>query len=105
VAHGESVKLQSERQAISLDAKVLERYAGTYQLSPSINIVITLEGNQLSERLGNQPTLPIFPESETQFFLKAVDAQIEFVRDNGGAVTHMILHQGGRDQKATREQK
>jgi hypothetical protein len=52
--------------------------------------------------LGGQATFPIFPESETMFFLKVVDAQIEFVKDAGGAVTALILHQGGRDQKAPR---
>jgi len=36
------------------------------------------------------------------FFLKVVDAQIEFFKDTGGAVTHLVLHQGGRDQKAPR---
>ena len=36
------------------------------------------------------------------FFLKIVDAQIEFVKDSTGAVTQLVLHQGGRDQKAPR---
>jgi Tfp pilus assembly protein PilF len=36
------------------------------------------------------------------FFLKVVDAQIEFVKDASGAVTALVLHQGGRDQKAPR---
>jgi Tfp pilus assembly protein PilF len=31
-----------------------------------------------------------------------VDAQIEFVKDASGAVTALVLHQGGRDQKAPR---
>jgi hypothetical protein len=41
----------------------------------------------------------LFPESETKFFLKVVDAQVSFVKDDQGAVTHLILHQGG-EQKA-----
>jgi len=32
-----------------------------------------------------------------------VDAQVEFFRDEKGAVTHMVLHQGGRDAKAPRK--
>jgi hypothetical protein len=65
-------------------------------------MLIALDGNQLSEKLGPQPMFPSFPESETMFFLKVVDAQIEFEKDASGAVTDLILHQGGRDQKAPR---
>jgi CubicO group peptidase (beta-lactamase class C family) len=102
VAHGEPVKLPTERKEATVDPKVLARYVGTYELMAGTDMLITLEGNQLSEKLGGQATFPIFPESETMFFLKVVDAQIEFVKDAGGAVTALILHQGGRDQKAPR---
>ena len=91
VAHGDAVKLPAEHEAIRVDPKVLARYVGTYELMPGANIVITLEGDQLSEKLAGQPTLPIFPESQTVFFLKVVDAQIEFVSGAEGAVTHLIL--------------
>jgi CubicO group peptidase (beta-lactamase class C family) len=102
VVHGEPVKLSAERKEIIVDTKVLAAYVGTYDLEPSAKMVITLEGNQLSAKLGEQPAFPIFPESESSFFLKVVDAQIEFVKDAGGAVTGLILHQGGRDMKAAR---
>jgi CubicO group peptidase (beta-lactamase class C family) len=102
VVHGEPVKLQTERKEITLDPKILARYVGTYEFMAGMNMLITLEGNQLSTKLGGQPTIPIFPESETMFFPKVVDAEIEFVKDSSGAVTHLILHQGGHDQKAPR---
>jgi CubicO group peptidase (beta-lactamase class C family) len=102
LAHGEAVKLPAEHKQIAVDPKVLARYVGTYELAPGAKMLITLEGNQLSEKLGAQETFPIFPESETMFFLKVVDAQIEFVKDGSGAVTDLILHQGGQDRKAPR---
>jgi CubicO group peptidase (beta-lactamase class C family) len=102
VAHGEAVKLQTEHRQITVDPKVLARYVGTYQLTADAKMLITLDGDQLSEKLGGQQTFPIFPESETMFFLKVVEAQIEFERDSSGKVTDLILHQGGRDQKAPR---
>jgi len=101
VVHGEPVKLNAELKEITLDPKVLAPYVGTYELMPGVNMLITLNGNRLSEKLATQPSFPIFPESEALFFLKVVDAQIEFVND-GGKVTALILHQGGRDQKARR---
>jgi CubicO group peptidase (beta-lactamase class C family) len=102
VVHGEAVKLPNERKEITLDPKVLVRYVGTYELAAGTNMLITLEGDQLSEKLGEQQTFPIFPESETKFFPKVVDAEIEFEKDSSGKVTDLVLHQGGRDQKAAR---
>lgn len=102
VALGEKVVLPSERKSITLPPDVLKQYAGTYEFARGINMVVTLEGDQLSSKLGAQPPMPILPESQTMFFSKAVDAEIEFVKDSQGAVTALILHQGGRDQKAPR---
>src|SRR5258708_2990669 len=103
VAHGDAVKLPSERKEITLDSKVLSRYVGAYQLNPGANMLITLEGNQLVSKLGNQAPVPIFPESETMFFLRVVDAQLEFPRDEGqGKASQLILHQNGRDMTAKR---
>ena len=102
IAHGETVKLQSERKEITLDPKVLARYVGAYQMAPGVNMLVTLEDNQLFSKLGNQGALPIFPESETMFFYKAVDAQIEFPKDGQEKASQLTLHQNGRDQVAKR---
>lgn len=50
-------------------------------------------------QLTGQGKLPIFAQSETMFFLKVVDAQLEFAAD----ASSVVLHQGGRSQKAIRQ--
>jgi hypothetical protein len=50
-----------------------------------------------------QHKLPLYPESETKFFLKVVDAQVDFVKNDKGEVTGLVLHQGGRDMKAAKK--
>jgi CubicO group peptidase (beta-lactamase class C family) len=47
LAHGETVTLPRERKEITLDARVLSRYVGVYQLTPAVNMLITLDNNQL----------------------------------------------------------
>jgi len=97
LCHGEAVTLTSERKEITLDPKTLSRYTGAYQLGPA-PMLITVENQQLFSKLGNQPAVPIFPESPTRFFLKVVDAQLEFSKDdNQGRPTQLTLHQDGRD--------
>ena len=97
------MKLPSERKEITLDSKTLSRYVGAYQMVSGANMVIALDGNQLSSKLGPQRPIPIFPESQTMFFPKAVDAELEFAKnDDQGRPTELILHQNGRDMAGKR---
>ena len=51
----------------------------------------------------DEPKSPVFPESETKFFLKVADAELEFVSDDKGAVGYLVLHQNGNDSKGIRK--
>lgn len=102
VAHGEEIQLTSERREVTLELAQLEEYVGTYQLAPQVTLSVTLDGEQLMTQLSGQRKLRVFPESEDSFFLKVVDAQLEFVRGDDGAVSSVILHQNGRHQNAPR---
>jgi len=84
-------------KAIILSSAALQRFAGRYQLTPTLAISIRRRGDQLYEQETAQSALPIYPYGPTSFFLKAVDAQISFVADKQGRVNGMILHQGGMD--------
>ena len=79
------------RTAIAVDSSVLERYVGEYELVPAFHIVVTHEGAGLSIQATGQPKFSIYAESETEFFLKVVDAQITFGQNQ------LILHQNGQN--------
>jgi len=91
------------RTAVKVDRSVLGRYAGTYELAPTFSITFTLEGDQLMTQATNQPKFPVYAESETKFFLTVVDAEVEFISDDKGNVTYMMLHQNGHDAKGVRK--
>ncbi len=82
---------------VSVDPKVYDSYVGEYEVSPSFTVKIFKEGEKLITQATGQPAFEIFPESEDKFFLKVVDARLTFKRDDKGAVTGLIIHQGGRD--------
>jgi CubicO group peptidase (beta-lactamase class C family) len=90
------------RTAIEVDRKLLEEYAGKYMLNPQFIITFTVEDGRFYTQATNQPKFEVFAESETDFFLMVVDAQVTFVRGDDGKVSHLILHQGGQDQKAVK---
>jgi CubicO group peptidase (beta-lactamase class C family) len=103
VALGEKVVLPTERKEITLSPEILKQYVGTYELTPNFSLAITLENGQLVSQGTNQGKAPMFAESVTMFFLKLVDAQIEFVKNEKGEVTNLVLHQNGRDVKGVRK--
>jgi CubicO group peptidase (beta-lactamase class C family) len=86
--------------AIEIDSAVLKAYEGEYELAPGFVLAVTLEGNRLMTQATGQGKVEIFASSPTEFFLKVVNAQITFVKDASGAVTGLVLHQGGRDMPA-----
>jgi CubicO group peptidase (beta-lactamase class C family) len=87
---------------ITLEPKTFDRYTGAYQFTPAITLTFTRDGAQMFAQLTNQPKFEIFAESEKDFFLKVVDAQISFETGEDGRATAAMLHQNGRDQKAKR---
>jgi len=92
-----------ERNEIELPADVLQRYVGTYPLSPEFIITISVQDGGLWAQATAQPKFPIFPESETEFFFKVVDAQISFDVDDDGVAQGLVLHQGGADMPARKQ--
>ena len=95
VMHGEKVVLTSERKEIQVSKDVLEAYTGSYEVSGSVDMVVTMESGHLFAQLGKQPKFPIFAESQTTFFFRVVDAQLDFSKDASGKVTGVTLHQNG----------
>jgi D-alanyl-D-alanine-carboxypeptidase/D-alanyl-D-alanine-endopeptidase len=91
-----------ERKELVLDAKLLDRYVGRYRLTPNFIITVIRDDDRLFAQATNQHALRIYPESDRQFFYRAVDAQITFVPDGDGPAASLILHQNGRDRLAPR---
>jgi serine-type D-Ala-D-Ala carboxypeptidase/endopeptidase len=86
-----------QHTAIELKAGVMDRYVGTFQLAPQFSLEVTLRDGALYVHPTGQATLRLWPETEVDFFLKEVDAQVTFVRDADGVVTGVVLHQNGQN--------
>ena len=95
-------QIPAERTTVTVKPEILASYVGQYQITPQFVLTVTLEDGNLMTQATGQGKLQVYPESETKFFLKVVDAQLTFARDEAGNVTHVTLHQNGRDQKATK---
>jgi D-alanyl-D-alanine-carboxypeptidase/D-alanyl-D-alanine-endopeptidase len=91
------IKIQAakERKEVAVDPKLFDGYVGQYQLAPNFILTVTREGNHLFVQATGQGKAEIFPESERDYFLKIVDAQVTFQTDAHGRATELVLHQNG----------
>jgi uncharacterized pyridoxamine 5'-phosphate oxidase family protein len=85
-----------------VDPQLMEKYVGRYQLAPAAIITMTREDGRLFTQLTGQPKIEVFAETDKDFFLKVVDAQLTFETDASGKATAVVLHQNGFDQRAKR---
>lgn len=102
--------IPSERTAVKIDTKVYDDYVGQYE-SAIFDFEVVKDGERLmavpKERTTTRtsqgrPPGELFPESDAEFFLKGRDAQVIFMRNRKGEVTHAIMRINGADIRAMR---
>jgi CubicO group peptidase (beta-lactamase class C family) len=88
--------------AIKVDDRILEAYAGEYEIRPDLTFVVTKEQDKLFVQATRQEKFEILAESETNFFTNINDAEFEFIKDESGQVAKVVLNQGGRKMEANK---
>lgn len=104
----ESVGIKTDKAVpikteISLDKEALIQFVGVFELQPGFDITITLEDDNLMSQATGQQKFPIYPMTKSRFFLKVVDAELEFIANDNGLYTTMILYQGGQEIPAQKK--
>ncbi|MCK5003962.1 MAG: serine hydrolase [Candidatus Aminicenantes bacterium] len=81
------------KKAVDIDKSIYKELAGRYQMQGFL-IDVSINSGKLMIQATGQKSAQIFPLSELRYFLKVVDAEIEFIKDPDGKVTGLILYQG-----------
>lgn len=92
---GEKVEPPQVRMPVRLPPDKLDRYVGVYEIMPGFSITVFRQGDRLWAQATNQPRLGIYPASETRFFYRAVEAELEFVIEPNGRIEKLMVHQHG----------
>ena len=87
---------------VKVDPQRYDAYVGKYDYGQGRLMTITREGDALFAQLPGQPKFEIFPKAETEFFWKAVRAEVAFVKDSAGKVVKAVHRQGGTTLDAPR---
>lgn len=84
---------------IKVNEKILESYAGEYEIPHLMAFKLVKEQDKLYLLAGDDK-IEMFADTETKFFLKVNDAQFEFFKGDQGKITKVILNQGGKEAEA-----
>ena len=90
------------RTEVAIDKAVYGDFVGTYQLEDGPFYVVSIRDGCLFVRVVGQSDIEIYPESETQFFMKVLPVQVTFIRDPNGSVDSLVHHQNGEETTAVR---
>lgn len=85
---------------VQLSPQLLKKYIGRYDFDKKHHVYITLENDtlQMEAPQGGLPKSPLFPRDENNFYLKIIDARIEFVKDASGNISGLISHYNGKNE-------
>jgi CubicO group peptidase (beta-lactamase class C family) len=91
------------KEEVEVPLDLLREYTGEYELKPGFIIKIFLDDGKLMSQATGQTAFQIFPSSRIRFFLKVVEAELEFIRNQEGKVDSLILYQNGQELKCLKK--
>jgi len=94
--------LKEAETIADVDPAIYNNYVGKYELVKDMNITVSTKENRIFVQVTGQPQFEIFPKSETEYFLKVVNAQITFIRESDGTISSLLLDQAGVKRTAAR---
>lgn len=93
---------QTQHVEKKIDPKLFDEYVGQYSFVSDPEFVLSFwrEGGKYFLQATGQSRIEIFPESDTKFFLKVIEAEATFVRDAQGNIASVIWRQNGQNNPA-----
>ena len=84
----------AERKTIALSLVTLRGYEGAYALGTS-TAKIAIKSGRLVLQLNGDADVPLFAESDSQFFVRTTGTQVQFEKSSAGDVAAMIIRSPG----------
>jgi CubicO group peptidase (beta-lactamase class C family) len=97
---GKPIVWPRERKVINLEPERFDRYCGEYEIAPGSTIRIFRQGQRFWAQAAGQLQVEILPESETKFFGRLIEIELNFHLDAEGKAVALTLIQGGKEIQA-----
>ncbi|MEM1224827.1 MAG: serine hydrolase [Planctomycetota bacterium] len=99
---GMPTKPMEVRRVVDVDSETMHRLEGQYQLAKNFVFDVRVDGDRLMVGVTNQPTHQVFSKSQTRWYYKVVDAELDFDLAETGPAASVTLFQNGVRQTAKR---
>lgn len=98
IIEGAKVDIPQEKKEISMDSAQLEKYTGVYEYVdfPDVKLVIEKADGMLIAQLTEQGQFTVYAQSETQFFTKIVEADLNFEMGDDSSINGVVINQSGQ---------
>lgn len=105
VKHEAAKNPLDEIPIVDVPRSTLQRYAGTYLVaSSSLTVTVELTADGLSAGAEGMPALRFHPQSQSLFFIKEDQTTFEFIEDEQGLITGVLISWvNGRSELAARQ--
>ena len=94
------IALRTLYREVEVKSSVFDNYLGRYEVSEKFSLTVTRDGNHLYIQVFGQPRAELFARGDDQFFLRVVDAQVDFHTDGSGRASSVTLTQDGNSVTA-----
>lgn len=89
------ISIENNTKVITVPEAILTSYTGTYKAPQSGTVLISASNNSLIMK-ADKMELNIHPSSETTFFSKEAPLTFQFVLDNMGQATKLMVFENGK---------
>jgi hypothetical protein len=102
-SYSQNIDNKTKNVEISLSRDSIRVFFGTFEFTPQFKMdIFSLNEKIFAQRIGDADKFQIFPKQRNVFFLKAMEAELEFKKTEKGLYDTLLLHQDGKTMKAIR---
>lgn len=91
------VEVNTEEEVMVIAEDILLTYTGTYEMTAGFVVNVTLENGQMYAEATGQGKFAIYPRSESAFYTKDINAQMQFNKNAAGKVDSILLSFNGQE--------
>ena len=103
---GRPVTLVSERKAVPISKEDLARFAGVYDLGPTLSLTIAVADDGLTSQVNGRPATGLMyqgiQDGHPRFYMPSLNFEIEFVPTADGSIASLVAHRNWGDMPGKR---
>lgn len=103
ILYNKPLKFVASRKEIQLLESQLKEFEGNYAINENVIFNIFIKDSILFAQLSGQSAIELIPEAKNKFFVKKVDVQFEFIRDENNKIIKMNIFQNGNKMEAIKK--